>query len=341
VGELHYRVLFGGMDMMEDDDVDVDVGMLPDREADIEPPPPYVESSDPRRLGYNITTSDVARGSYIMHGLFLEGLVPHGHHRAYRKNGTRMYEYVYNNGVPTGSWWDWNHEGKFDALRSFDEDGRPHGTWIEWREDSMFDMYDWKYTTTVWKHGLPCELYKHSFHEVLFWTVPVNVTENQTYYVHIQEDIQYEMSRGRTTTTLTIVCVDELDKRGSQEQRRTNSGTYFYGEMPTFEEKENAFFLHGPGIYDPGRGTLTYRIDCRIVAQWKAVDVKIRGKNVPTKFYESYFVERAAKTFEKEEDRRFTTVDDLIAKTGAFIEEHRMAESDESGETTESDDEEN
>lgn len=329
---------------MEDDDVDV--GMLPDREADIEPPPPYVESSDPRRLGYNITASDVAGGS-TMHGLFLEGRVPHGHHRAYRKNGTRMYEYVYNNGVPTGSWWDWNHEGKFDALRSFDERGRPHGTWIEWREDSMFDMYDWKYTTTVWKHGLPCELYKHSFYETLFWTVPVSVVgsalaleQNQTYYVHIQEDIQYEMSRGRTTTTLTIVCMDDLVEQ-TLEQRKTNSGTYFYGEMPTFEEMENVFFLHGPGIYDPGRGTLTYRIDCRIVAQWKGVDVKIRGKNVPTKFYESYFVERAAKTFEKEEDRRFTTVDDLIAKTGAFIEEHRMAESVESGEATESDDEEN
>jgi hypothetical protein len=324
------------MDVLEDDDIDV--GMLPDREADIEPPPPYVESRDPRRLGYNITASDVARGS-TMHGLFLEGRVPHGHHRAYRDDGTRLYDYVYNKGVPTGVWWDWNHEGKFDALRSFDERGRPHGTWIEWREDSMFDMYDWKYTTAVWEHGLPCELYKHSFFDDLFWTVPVSVGDG-TYYVHIQEDIQYEMSKGHTTTTATIVCVDELVEQ-TLETRRTKSGTYFYGEMPTFEEMENVFFLHGPGIYDPGSGTLTYRINCRIVAQWKDVDVKIRGKNVPTKFYESYFVERAEKTFEKEEDRRFSTADELIAKAGAFIEEHRMKESVEDSADTDSDDEEN
>ena len=309
---------------MEDDDVDV--GMLPDREGDIEPPP---VPTHPRRPGYNITYSDVARGSY-MHGLFLEDGLAHGHHRAYRMDGTRLYDYFYNKGVPAGTWWDWNHKGAFDALRSFDERGRPHGTWVEWREESMFDMYNWVYVASDWDHGLPCQLYKHSFHENLFWTVPVHVegaaAMQQRYYVHIYEDIEREMRDDKTTTTLTIVCV------GASTPAlpcRTKSGTYFYGQMPSIEQKENEFFLHGPNIYDPGDGQLTYRIDCEIVAQWTDIEISLRGPNIPFEYYESYFVQRAENAFEKEGINTFATLDELIGKCTAFIEKNRCAAADE------------
>ena len=321
---------------VEDDDVDmedddVDVGMLPDREGGIELPP---VPTNPRRLGYNITYTDVARGSY-MHGLFLKDGMPHGHHRAYRENGMRLYDYVYNKGVPAGTWWDWNHKGVFDALRSFDECGRPHGTWVEWREDSMFDMYNWVYVASDWDHGLPCQLYKHSFHEALFWTVPVQIesaaAEVQQHYIHIQEDIEREMGDDITTSKFTIVCVSKDRPVNVEEPRRTKSGTYFYGQMPSIEQKENEFFLHGPNIYDPGDGQLTYRIDCEIVAQWTDIEITLRGTKTPIEFYESYFVERVEKTFEKGVGAK--TLDELIEKCTAFIEKHRC--------TSEASDEEN
>lgn len=298
-----------------DDLIDVDMDDLPIREADIDPAPPPVDSWSARGKGCKIVRHE--NGAIHTQGSYMEGNIRHGRHQRFSLDGQLLSDHTYSKGVPAGAWYDWDYRGEISAVRTFDENGRPHGTWIENRENSMFDMHNWDYTTNRWDHGLPLQTYKWSFFNDLKWFIPVKVVQSQgRYYIYIREDTDIQFVDDSTTSSVTIVYVEEGEIARNRETSKTRSGTYFYGEMPTYKEKENQFSIHFDGNDCPW--TILYRIDCRAVRQWTDIQSSLSDLD---EYFETYFVERAEKFYES---ASFESEEDLIKSIETFIADNHL-----------------